>query len=129
MGKYTVVERVPMKNGVSVEPIEVKKTGEEIYPEGTVIQIKLVEKGKVTAKRSRQLKLIDLNGLIEPDDFDNNYGFDKLGKQMQQFKDSQYLEKQKYWQSEEGQERIQEMMRPEQKSEQNNEHGFGDKSC
>lgn len=45
----------------------------------------------------------------EQDCFENSYGFDRLTKEMLEYKDKLYLEKLNFWKSEEGQARIDEM--------------------
>lgn len=49
----------------------------------------------------------------EADCFDNNYGFNKLAKQMQKYQNDQYLAKQHYWHNtEEGLQRLDEIRKP-----------------
>ncbi|MED1565338.1 hypothetical protein [Bacillus paramycoides] len=134
MGNYIIVERKAMLNGVEVEPIEVRDDGMEIYPQGTTIYVKFAPKEKATAVKKAvvkqaQSKLIDLIKILEPDTFENNYGWAKVEKEIQQFRDRKYLEKQKYWASEEGQERIMEMKYGNENAQRSSEgaHGFGEK--
>jgi hypothetical protein len=103
---FILTEQVPMKDGEIVEPIEIREDGMPLYPQGIVIKAKvtLKENAKATVHKQSS-KQIDFENLIEEDTFKNGYGWKKIEKEIQDFRDQQYLEKQRYWSSEEGQER------------------------
>ncbi|HDR3650353.1 TPA: hypothetical protein QCO08_002619 [Bacillus anthracis] len=100
------------------------KPKKKVWPEHVVKLREMIAEEKAVRSRLKKGDLYDIKEL-EKVIFDEEYYM----REIQRFRDKQYLEKQKYWATEEGQARIMEMKYDNESAQRSSEgaHGFDKK--
>ncbi|MCC2536569.1 hypothetical protein [Bacillus paranthracis] len=100
------------------------KPKKKFWPEHVVKLREMIAEEKAVRSRLKKGDLYDMKEL-EKVIFDEEYYM----REIQRLRDEQYLEKQKYWVTEEGQARIMEMKYDNENAQRTSEgtHGFGGK--